>query len=89
MNKILIAFLLLYLATAGDTCSCDAACTSATAGTCGCGCASPIQGSFNVNQQVVIDTPQNIAPACPVPSIPVPVISPPSYTIPRISVDQV
>ena len=89
MKKIVLALLLLYLATAGDTCSCDAACTSTTAATCGCGCASPTQGSFNVNQQVVIDTPQNIAPACPVPNIPVPVVSPPSYAIPKISVDQV
>lgn len=83
MKKILLALLLVYFVTSTSTCY------SCNSGTCTSGgdCASADQGSFNVNQQVVIDTPQTIAPPCPTPHIPVPVVNPPTYTIPTITPD--
>lgn len=77
MKKLLLAILLIYLAA-----SCES-CASSPSGACTCDCGGD-QGSFNVNQQVVIDTPQNIAPPCPTPVITVPVVSPPTVVIPDI-----
>lgn len=84
MKKILFALLLIILITSGEACSCGAGCSG---NGCSCGCGAS-QGSFNVNQQVVIDTPSTIAPPCATPNIPVPVVAPPKVVIPIITPNQ-
>lgn len=78
MKKILLITLLIFLAVS-DGCGCG------NAGSCPCAAA---QGSFDVNQQVIIDTPSTIAPPCATPAIPVPVVSPPQVNIPTITAPQ-
>lgn len=91
MKNILLAILILYFVVG---CSSQADAPSGCGCGCGCGsdphkpapCASPSQGSFNVDQQVVIDTSQTIEPPCPTPNIPVPDVNPPPVIIPTINV---
>jgi len=85
MRKLLIALVLIIVVISGDACTCGSGCASGAG--CNCGCAAE-QGSFNVNQQVVIDTPTTIAPPCATPAIPVPVVAPPAVNIPVIVAPQ-